>query len=66
MILRSAEQGLTVAAIVRESGETVRRWGHRYKVPDLAADVRAEGTAGDDPNPHAADAALWARGGRLA
>jgi transposase len=33
MILLLAEQGLAVcevAAIVRESGETVRRWAHRY------------------------------------
>jgi transposase len=38
MILLLAEQGLTiskVAAIVRESGETVRRWAHRYEAEGI-------------------------------
>ncbi len=38
MILLLAEQGLTVsevAAIVRESGETVRRWIHRYEAESI-------------------------------
>ncbi|MBY0295456.1 MULTISPECIES: helix-turn-helix domain-containing protein [Methylobacterium] len=38
MILLMAEQGLAVsevAAIVRESGETVRRWVHRYEAEGI-------------------------------
>ena len=38
MILLVAEQGLAVseiAAIVRESGETVRRWVHRYEAEGI-------------------------------
>ncbi|MGH1575029.1 helix-turn-helix domain-containing protein [Methylobacterium sp. P31] len=44
----------------------LRRRVQHQLAPDLAADVGAEGTAGDDPNPHAADAALRAWGRQLA
>lgn len=61
MILLLAEQGLTlseVAAIVRESGETVRRWVHRYEAEGTTASPTRRARA-SRPKPEPLIASGW-------